>query len=512
MKTPKVFISYSWTDQFHKKRVKKWANRLMDDGIEVILDTYDLKVGDDKHAFMERMVTDSSVTHVLVICDKEYADKADDRKAGVGTESQIISGEVYEKVEQSKFIPIVCEFGKDKDAILPVFMKSRKWIDFSSPKKVNKNWEQLVRLLYGKPQYAKPEKGKTPIYITNDAPLPTSEAQEKFNSLKQAILQGKKGKTPGYITNDAPLPTSEAQEKFNSLKQAILQGKKGINLYRSDFIESCIKYADALRVRKQPAVESMGEKVLEDCGKLKAVRDLLCNWILLEGEVTDSKKFSESVIDVLERLRELKSRPPEVTRWNHSWFEAHAVFVYETFLYIIAACLKTGTFSVLHDIYSSHYLLPSTDRHGNSDFERFDCFLGRSNALQSVLAPEGQKLYAPAAELIKRQADREDIPFRDILQAELLTLLMSVITPDTHWYPQTLHYLKYESSFPFFIRAAQHKHFKKLSKITGIESADELKIKIKAGYERVAKNQWYDLRLGMIFSSSMNMKNFDTLI
>jgi hypothetical protein len=57
---------------------------------------------------MERMVTDASVSHVLVISDKQYAQKADARKAGVGTESQIISKEVYEKVDQSKFIPIVC--------------------------------------------------------------------------------------------------------------------------------------------------------------------------------------------------------------------------------------------------------------------------------------------------------------------------------------------------------------------------------------------------------------------
>jgi hypothetical protein len=54
----------------------------------------------DKYHFMERMVTDSQVTHVLVICDKQYAEKADARKDGVGTESQIISKEVYDKVEQ----------------------------------------------------------------------------------------------------------------------------------------------------------------------------------------------------------------------------------------------------------------------------------------------------------------------------------------------------------------------------------------------------------------------------
>ena len=49
--------------------------------------------------------------------------KADARKAGVGTETQIISKEVYEKVEQSKFIPLVCEFAEDATPFLPTFLK-----------------------------------------------------------------------------------------------------------------------------------------------------------------------------------------------------------------------------------------------------------------------------------------------------------------------------------------------------------------------------------------------------
>src|ERR1700753_3456486 len=89
--SPKVFISYSWASPTHRESVRKWADRLIEDGIEVIIDIYDLKEGHDKYAFMEKMVTDSAVTHVLVVCDSTYSEKADARKAGVGTESQIIS-------------------------------------------------------------------------------------------------------------------------------------------------------------------------------------------------------------------------------------------------------------------------------------------------------------------------------------------------------------------------------------------------------------------------------------
>ena len=478
MEEPKVFISYSWTDRAHQELVKHWTDRLIADGVDVILDIYDLKEGDDKYAFMESMVTDPEVTHVLVICDRVYAKKAKARKAGVGTESQIISGEIYKKVKQSKFIPIVCEFGDDGEPILPVFMKSRMWINFSSPEAENENWEQLVRLLYGKPQHVKP----------------------------------KKGKTPRYITNERNVPTIKAYAKFNSLKQAILQDKKGIAHYRRDFIDSCISYTDELRVRENPEVESMGEKVLEDCRKLKGIRDHFCDWILLESEITNEQEFSEALLDVLERLREMKSRPPEINSWDESWFEAHSVFVYETFLYIVASLLKSGAYSVLHDIYTTHYLKPTSNRYRQSDFERFDCFYGYSKTLNSILAPDGKQLYAPAAELIKRQADRKDIPFSDVRQAELLTLLMTFITPETEWYPATLHYSSYGNGYPFFLKATQHKNFLKLAKITGISSTDELRKKVKEGHERLdIRRRWYNFHFESDFWSSMNMDHLDSL-
>jgi len=51
---PKVFISYSWSSPTHQLLVKQWAEQLVADGIDVMLDIYDLKEGHDKYAYMER--------------------------------------------------------------------------------------------------------------------------------------------------------------------------------------------------------------------------------------------------------------------------------------------------------------------------------------------------------------------------------------------------------------------------------------------------------------------------
>jgi len=474
---PKVFISYSWSSPGHQSRVEQWAEQLVADGVDVVLDIYDLKEGHDKFAFMERMVTDASVTHVLVICDKAYSVKADARKAGVGTESQIISKEVYEKVDQSKFIPIVCEFSDDGDPFLPTFLKSRIWIDFSSPEAVNDNWERLVRLIFGKPLHEKP----------------------------------KLGKPPAYITNDTASPSSPAITKFNAFRQALLQNKKGLSIYRRDFLSACINYADDLRVRARPNVDSMGKKILEDCGKLKHVRNHIVDWVLIESEASPTDEFCQALLIFLEELLELKSRPAELNSWNDTWFEAHSLFVYETFLYVVAALLKTNAFQILHEVFTSHYLIPVTERYGDNKFATFGYFYGYSKTLQSELAPEGKRLYSPAAELIKRQANREDIPFLDVIEAELLILLMVFLNPDVMWYPQTLHYSSYGREFRFFIRAAQHKHFLNLATITGISDANQLREAVREGQEKLDMRRMQNFHTIDSFWSLMNMDKLDLL-
>ncbi len=474
---PRVFISYSWSSPGHQARIRQWAEQMVNDGVDVILDIWDLKEGDDKFAFMESMVTDETVTHVLVFSDSEYAGKADARKAGVGTESQIISREVYSKVQQSKFIPVVCEFDDAGEPFLPTFLKSRIWIDLSSPEAANDNWEQLIRLLYGKPAYEKPTLGSAPTYVTMDVSVPASPAAAKFVALKQAIIQE----------------------------------KRGLKLYRQDFLDASCNYADALRIRERPDVTDTGQRVLEDCGKLKLVRDQMVDWVLLESGARPSDEFNETLLSVLERLIELKSRPPEVNSWNDTWFEAHRVFVYETFLYIVAALLKTDSFATLHLVLTNHYLLPETETSRAERFDTFRTFFGSSDSLQ-ILAPEGKRLYSPVAELIKRQADRSDLPFTDLMQAELLVLMMAYINDGYWWYPQTLHYSSRAGAFPFFVRAARQRDFKKLVKITGISTGDELRAAVKLGQDRLGINQWRDFWLSdRGFWNSMNMDALDTL-
>ena len=126
---PRVFISYSWSSAEYQNWILEFAERLIRDGVDVVLDKWDLKEGHDAHAFMEKMVTDEDITKVIIVSDKKYAEKANDREGGVGTETQIISSEIYSKIEQDKFVVVITEKDEYGKPYLPVYYRSRIFID-----------------------------------------------------------------------------------------------------------------------------------------------------------------------------------------------------------------------------------------------------------------------------------------------------------------------------------------------------------------------------------------------
>ena len=79
---PRLFISYSWSTPEHEQWVLNLAEELVENGVDVVFDKWDLKEGHDAFAFMEKMVTDPEIKKVAIICDKTYCEKADDRRGG----------------------------------------------------------------------------------------------------------------------------------------------------------------------------------------------------------------------------------------------------------------------------------------------------------------------------------------------------------------------------------------------------------------------------------------------
>ena len=100
-----------------------------------------------------------------------------------------------------------------------------------------------------------------------------------------------------------------------------------------------------------------------------------------------------------------------------------------------------------------------------------------------------------------------------IIEADLLVMVAAALTDNLRWFPQTIYYAGYGKTPPFFLRSSQHKHFKKLVAITGIETAEELRTKVKVGIERMKISQMpdYSFHANTSFWDALNMDKLDSI-
>ena len=168
MSGPKLFISYCWSSPEHEAWVLQLAEDLVSQGIDVILDKWNLQPGHDAHVFMESMVADPTVTKVIMICDQEYTSKSNSRSGGAGIEAQIITPELYSKSAQDKFVAVVRGLDTDGKASIPTYYKGRIFIDLSDAAAYSEEYEKLIRWAWDQPVYVKPELGEKPKFLREE--------------------------------------------------------------------------------------------------------------------------------------------------------------------------------------------------------------------------------------------------------------------------------------------------------------------------------------------------------
>jgi hypothetical protein len=164
--TPRVFISYSHDSPEHKRWVLELATYLLEHGVDVIIDAWDLRPGDDVPKFMERGVRDAD--RVLMICTETYVNKANDGVGGVGYEAMIVTGELVRDLGTAKFVPIVRQ--TSITPIVPTSVSTRRYINLGESAGKDSELELLLRDLHDAPS-SKPPLGRSP-YPPEERPAP----------------------------------------------------------------------------------------------------------------------------------------------------------------------------------------------------------------------------------------------------------------------------------------------------------------------------------------------------
>ena len=162
-----VFISYSHDDDAHKNWVLQLATRLRSNGVDVILDRWNLTLGQDVASFMENGLSTSK--RVLCVCSEIYVDKANNKNRSVGYEKQIMTAELMDNLNTDWIIPIIKNNNSSKK--LPTFLKGRLYISFENDILYESKYEELLRDLLSEPVLPIPPLGENPFKTIKENPL-----------------------------------------------------------------------------------------------------------------------------------------------------------------------------------------------------------------------------------------------------------------------------------------------------------------------------------------------------
>jgi hypothetical protein len=442
-KQPRAFVSYSWSSPAHEAWVELLASELAQAGVDVVLDKWDLLEGHDTHAFMEKMVSDPSVTHVLLISDAVYATKADTRAGGVGTEAQILSPSLYGKVSQTKIVAVVRERRSDGTPCLPTYYGARKYIDMSNDDDRALTFDRLLRWLHGKPLHLKPTIGVRPTYLDAPAPEP--------------------------IVGDLSL-----QKKA---LDALRSGKPNALALVEDYFTACVRGVEALRIpgASQPGFD---DRLIKCIGDFRPSRDAIVEVIGTLFRHDRSAEGIEKVHRLLEGLLPYCDVPSGTSSYNNLDFDNFKCITHEMFLITMALALQRERFDAASVLLGQPYFIQSSPRGGAKTMTYM-----RFRQPIHTLIERGQRGQRSSlwADLLKDRAVGASVDFRAMMQADFFVFLrsaadaLSASGQSRLWWPETLLYAEsYEGAFEIFARSESGAYFGRLKSALGVRSKADL--------------------------------------
>ena len=221
---PKVFISYSHDSPEHRRWVSELGAKLRHNGVDAILDQWDLGLGDDMALFMERGIRDSD--RVLVICTDNYVGKANAGEGGVGYERLIVTAQLVQDLGTDKFIPIVRQTSEEEKT--PTFLGTRVYADFTNDSQFEEEFAKLIHELHQVPVVEKPPLGKNPFaQLPSGQEVPSSETidtqlpeiPEQVESASDAYSAAVEFARAGDVFGWRQLVKRTKSNAFNSLVQ-----------------------------------------------------------------------------------------------------------------------------------------------------------------------------------------------------------------------------------------------------------------------------------------------------
>lgn len=438
-KPPTVFVSYSWTSDEYAERVVDFVTDLRNAGIEVVFDRYDLTEGQDKHAFMERTVTDPTVDRVLILCDPLYAEKADGRRGGVGTETLIISPKVYASAEEDRFIPVIME--RDGDQIrVPTYLEGRIYVDLTGSDRIV-HFQRLVRRLHGKPEIV-----RTPL-----------------------------GAPPAYLAERRPeLRTGRTADIF---RDAVERERRNQVVLLEDYLERLAKAMTEETAFPGDPPETPDEWAVETIERLSSYRDEFTDLLVFIARYDERVRFAGILHAFFEAL--LTARRQLAPRHYREEVEATplAFLTWELFLITVAALIRKERFEHLAVLFEPLHS-PGRGSQGSPVLQGFDRLNPGFPLIDETRKHRlGVNRISLSADLAQERVDEDVLPLGAMIEADCLCWLRSALRTEWDswsWYPYLLVFGRSIESLPLFVRAGRASVFERLAPALGVRDHADL--------------------------------------
>lgn len=159
---PRVFMSYS-SAPGHDDWVRRLSTRLRGNGVDVILDQWEVRLGSDLPHFMEQGLTGAD--RVIAVCSDSYIAKANSGKRGVGYEKKIATADLMRDAVTSHIVPVL----RDTTVVppTPTFLLGARYVDFRDDEQWDASYQELLYDLYGQEILPKPALGANPFAGNN---------------------------------------------------------------------------------------------------------------------------------------------------------------------------------------------------------------------------------------------------------------------------------------------------------------------------------------------------------
>lgn len=299
---------------------------------------------------------------------------------------------------------------------------------------------------------------------------------EVRTALRELAAQSRKISTiliPDTVESTERAPTDS---KLQQLKEAIAQERHNAKILLADYFSA---YTDSLSDCSIDIYDNsvtIEERVWSSFAKMTPRRDEFIDMVSHICKNSNGiANYKREIIECLQQVSGYSEYRRPDTSYRHDWWnDNYKLFAHELFIYLAATLIKFKEYQMLYDLTHETYYIEN--RHGR-EFSSFVQFREYAHSLERRNNTLGLRLTMPEGTLFKERSTLADLPFDDLMQADFVLFLVSLLDAQpgqSYWFPVTLIYAIYHPTFRIFKQATAKRYFDEIKRLFGVQNKTEL--------------------------------------